>query len=112
MLRLQDGGAKTRLRHDMRARAEFPLHMVASKAFGEQYEVSTAGRATMRRVVTQILDEAARFYGFGRDVDLIASHVGDNACGLTFELAQEALQHFPDWALEEMLARLAVAQRV
>ncbi|CAE6845417.1 hypothetical protein R75461_07228 [Paraburkholderia nemoris] len=103
MLRLQDEGAKTRLRHDVRARAEFALHMVASKAFGDPYEVSPGARATMRRVVKQVLEEAVRFYGFTRDVDLSVSLEAGNTCGLTFELSREALRHFPDRALAEVL---------
>ncbi|MBK3786899.1 hypothetical protein G3A43_42780 [Paraburkholderia aspalathi] len=74
--------------------------------------MSPAAQATMRRVVTQILREAERFYGFTRDVDLSVPLAAGNTCGLTFELAQEVLRHFPDWALAEVLARLTVAQRV
>ncbi len=112
MFRLRSGRSGNVLSDDVRARAEFALHMVALKAFGDQYEVLPAARATMRRVVTQILQEAACFYGFTRDVDLSMPTAANNSCGLTFELAQEALRHFPAWALMEVLARLTVAQRV
>ena len=112
MLRLRDGGARNRLRDDVRTRAEFALHMVALKASDEQRDVSLAARATMRRVVAQVLEEAVRFYGFTRDVDASVPLAAGNTRGLTFELVQEALRHFPDWALEEVLARLAVAQRI
>ncbi|CAE6858418.1 hypothetical protein R75461_07847 [Paraburkholderia nemoris] len=49
---------------------------------------------------------------FTRDVDLFVPLVEGNTCGLTFELAQEALRHFSDRTLAEALARLTVAQRV
>ncbi len=111
-MRFQNSWARNRLRDDVRARVEFALHMVASKAYGDRHEVSPPARAAMRRVVAQILQEAERFYGFARDVDLSAPPAAGNTCGLTFELAQEALRHFPDWALAEVLARLTVAQRV